>query len=210
MARANVYNKNGSVKKNHKVLLMILITASIIIIAGIVLLILWGVGVFNGNKEIPTYFSEYEEYKINTSQIGNKIDDKEMSFIFVYNNDEFDSLSDSDKSSVENQVSNLINAITEKNETYPIDFYIIDASLSVNSSILENSSYGSFTFTPQLLFFYDGTFYANMQSAIDANSGLEGIIDTNSEAIKFNATSVGSFVQITRDTTKMIQNITLS
>ena len=94
----------------------------------------------------------------------------------------------------------------------PSDFFpkCVDASLSVNSSILENSSYGSFTFTPQLLFFYDGTFYANMQSAIDANSGLEGIIDTNSEAIKFNATSVGSFVQITRDTTKMIQNITLS
>ena len=214
MARANKYvdkNQDNLNKKKKKTLFWsLIIVLGLIVIAGIVVLILWGVGVFDKDEDTPEYFTEeiYEQYKINYSQIDSKLDVYEMNFIFVYENETFDDLSDSDKNSVTTNLNNLITTIS--NKSYDIGFYMLDASTTANSGILENDNYGNFTFTPQLLFFYDSTYYSSIQSAIDANDGnkvLENIVASSNKSTSFNASTIAGFNNVLKNTKDLINNL---
>lgn len=97
MARANVYRETAEVKKkSHKRLLAILIPSAVVVIAAVIVLILWGVGVFN-NDNVETQLTKYDTYKINYSQLSNELAENENTFLFVYDNDTYASLSDSQK-----------------------------------------------------------------------------------------------------------------
>lgn len=214
MARANKYvdkNQDTLNKKKKKTLFWsLIIVLGLIVIAGIVVLILWGVGVFDKDEDTPEYFTEeiYEQYKINYSQIDSKLDVYEMNFIFVYENETFDDLSDGDKNSVTTNLNNLITTIS--NKSYDIGFYMLDASTTANSAILENDNYGNFTFTPQLLFFYDSTYYSSIQSAIDANDEnkvLENIVASSNKSTSFNASTIAGFINVLKNTKDLINNL---
>lgn len=212
MARANVYKENQPKTKSKKPLFWSLISVGgLVVIAGVVMLILWGVGVFD--KEVtPTYFTEYDNLKISYSEISTKTKDTEFAFIFVYDNESYDDLSSSDKSSISSQIASLLQTIDAKNEEYSdiINFYLIDSSATGNSSILDNTSYGSFTFTPQLLFFYGGNYYGSVSDAIEANQTLENVVSAQDRDLVFSATTVKSFVSVATNTKYLIQDLILS
>lgn len=209
MARANVHNEYKEKNKSHKKLWAIISSVGVVVVAGIVLLILWLVGVFD-SKDIPTYLTKYDEYKINYSQLSSKLSDTESTFIFVYDNEAYDELSDSNKTTIETRITNLIesiNKVNEEKDAEVFNFYIIDTTVSSNANILENDSYGSFTFTPQLMYFYNGTYYANMEAACDANNNLASQVSEDDKDIVFTNDSIGGLINNLSEARSLIDNI---
>lgn len=210
MARANVYRETAEVKnKSHKRLLAILIPSAVVVIAAVIVLILWGVGVFN-NDNVETQLTKYDTYKINYSQLSNELAENENTFLFVYDNDTYASLSDSQKNSIETRIERLINTINQANEedeANRFSIYLIDTTVSSNSSILENADYGSVTFTPQLMYIYDGTYYASMQDACDAEDNLNSQVQESDKDIVFTNSSVEGLINNLNEANKLVSNM---
>lgn len=210
MARANVYRETAEgKKKSHKKLLAILIPSAVVVIAAVIVLILWGVGVFN-NDNVETQLTKYDTYKINYSQLSNELAENENTFLFVYDNDTYASLSDSQKNSIETRIERLINTINQANEedeANRFSIYLIDTTVSSNSSILENADYGSVTFTPQLMYIYDGTYYASMQDACDAEDNLNSQVQESDKDIVFTNSSVEGLINNLNEANKLVSNM---
>lgn len=210
MARANVYREIAEVKKkSHKRLLAILIPSAVVVIAAVIVLILWGVGVFN-NDNVETQLTKYDTYKINYSQLSNELAENENTFLFVYDNDTYASLSDSQKNSIETRIERLINTIkqaNEEDEANRFSIYLIDTTVSSNSSILENADYGNVTFTPQLMYIYDGTYYASMQAACDAEDNLNSQVQESDKDIVFTNSSVEGLINNLNEANQLVSNM---
>lgn len=210
MARANVYKETAEVKKkSHKRLLAILIPSAVVVIAAVIVLILWGVGVFN-NDNVETQLTKYDTYKINYSQLSNELAENENTFLFVYDNDTYASLSDSQKNSIEMRIERLINTIkqaNEEDEANRFSIYLIDTTVSSNSSILENADYGNVTFTPQLMYIYDGTYYASMQDACDAEDNLNSQVQESDKDIVFTNSSVEGLINNLNEANQLVSNM---
>lgn len=210
MARANVYRETAELKKkSYKRLLAILIPSAVVVIAAVIVLILWGVGVFN-NDNVETQLTKYDTYKINYSQLSNELAENENTFLFVYDNDTYASLSDSQKNSIETRIERLINTIkqaNEEDEANRFSIYLIDTTVSSNSSILENADYGNVTFTPQLMYIYDGTYYASMQDACDAEDNLNSQVQESDKDIVFTNSSVEGLINNLNEANQLVSNM---
>ena len=172
MARANTYQTKD--KKSKKGMIWIFSTIGVVLVAGIVVLGLWLGGVI-GSKEKYTYFSDLSLMKINYSDLSKKITNEEKNiFVFVYNNDEFNASTgdndddyDQNDTEIEKQVRSLITTCENKNENElhgdeRFIVYLYDTSIEGNEAILNNSSYGSPSSAPAILYFYNGEYNASV------------------------------------------------
>ncbi len=208
MARANVYNKDKVKSKKKKKILAISIPSGIVVLAGLVVLILWLCGVFDGTSD---WFADYSDYKVNYTELETLLEDTENTFIFVYDSEELEDLEDYEDQIVA-KVDRLINdieSINAKADANYFNFYIIDTTVSSNSDILENEDYGEITFTPQLMYLYDGVYYATMEEACEASANLDAQIPEEEKEHTFTNSTINSLIQSLNSAHEMIQSITI-
>lgn len=211
MARANVYNEYKTKEKSHKKLWVLTSVLAVVVIAVVVVLVLWGLGFFNNDSK-TTYFADtkYDDYKINYSQLSSKLKATENTFLFVYDNDAYDDLKEADRQDIETRIDRLIASIDKANEEANADrfsFYLLDTTVNSNDQILNNADYGSFSFTPQLMYLYNGKYYASLEDACEDVPNLDAQISDDFKEITFTNNSVNNLILNLNQANDLVNNM---
>ncbi len=171
MARANVYN--GNTKKKNMPLIISSIVGSVILVVAIILVSLWAGGVFN-QKVNHNYFTDYENLKINQlTDLDNIIakdkQDEKHTFVFVYNNETFDTENNEIDKVIYDRVIELAKAIASKNvgPENAFHLYLVDSSKEGNGGIIGNEAYGNITDGSALIYFFRGVKYDETPEALE-------------------------------------------
>ena len=157
------------VKGKHKKLITIIVcVVAVLAIIGIGV----GVGVHYykiTKDESYDRFADFSDLKINSDVLDDIIEEDNYSdiFVFVYDDDPFKALNPyTDKDSIKkidtdnqttlaNEVENFNKRLKElqaEGKCEGVAFYLVNTSLTSNSGILSNSSYGNFTSGPAFIY----------------------------------------------------------
>lgn len=174
MARAIKKVKVEGQRKHGKKFYIILTTIIVAVLAGVGI----GIGLYINSlveDESYDYFSEYAALKINYDVLEDIIEEDNFSdiFIFVYNDDTFRTLNPhTDKDTIKkidqenqtalgNEVINFYNrmlALQEEGTAEGVAFYLVNAAISSNTGILDDSGYGTLTSAPGFVYIHGDSY----------------------------------------------------
>lgn len=174
MARAIKKVKVEGQRKHGKWFYIILVSIIVLVLAGSGTGI--GIYVYNLTKdESFDYFSDYAGAKINYDVLTEVIEEDQYTdiFVFVYDDTTFNMLNpytDSDdikRIELENQTAlgaevknfyDALNQLKQESRCEGVAFYLLNASLTSNSGILEDSVYGALATSPSFIYIHGETY----------------------------------------------------